>query len=62
MAVAAVDKESSMKVFVAAFSVAITLAVGAALGLSFVQKTVAQAYSISADRLDQQESVNFYGR
>ena len=42
--------------------VAIALAIGAAIGLSFVQETVAQAYSTGADRLDQQESVNFYGR
>jgi len=51
-----------MKVFGIAVFVAIALAVGAAIGLSFVQKTVAQAFSTSADRLDQQESVNIYGR
>ena len=42
--------------------VAVTLAVGAAIGLRFIQETVAQAYSTGADRLDQQESVNDYGR
>jgi hypothetical protein len=51
-----------MKVFGVAVFVAIVLAAGAAIGLSFVQKTVAQAYSTGADRLDQQESVDFYGR
>jgi hypothetical protein len=42
--------------------VAVTLAVGAAISLSFIQETVAQAYSTAAARLDQQESVNDYGR
>ena len=42
--------------------VAIALAVGAEFGLSFIQETVAQAYSTGAARLDQQESVNDYGR
>ena len=51
-----------MKVFGVAITVAIALAVVGAIGLSFVQETVAQAYSTSADRLDQQESVNIYGR
>jgi hypothetical protein len=51
-----------MKVFALGIVVAVALAVGAAIGLSFIQETVAQAYSTSADRLDQQESVNFYGR
>jgi hypothetical protein len=54
--------ERSMRVFGVAIVFAITLAVGAALGLSFLQETVARAYSSGADRLDQQESVNFYGR
>ena len=54
--------ESHMKVFGVAIVGAIALAVAAAIGLSFVQKTVAQAYSTGADRLDQQESVDFYGR
>jgi hypothetical protein len=44
------------------FAVAIALAVTGAIGLSFVQETVAQAYSTSADRLGQSERVNFYGR
>jgi hypothetical protein len=51
-----------MKAFGAAVAVAIALAVVGATGLSFVQKTVVQAYSTSADRFDQLESVNFYGR
>ena len=51
-----------MKVFGVAIVGAIALAVAAAIGLSFVQKTVAQAYSTGADRLDQQESVDLYGR
>jgi len=42
--------------------VAVALAVGAAIGLGFIQETVAQAYSTGAARLDQQESVNDYGR
>ena len=37
--------------------VAVTLAVGAAISLSFIQETVAQAYSTGAARLDQQENV-----
>jgi hypothetical protein len=51
-----------MKAFGVAIVVAVALAVGAAIGLSFVQETVAQAYSTGAARLDQQESVNAYGR
>jgi hypothetical protein len=42
--------------------VAIALSASAAIGLSFAQETVAQAYSTGAARLDQQESVNLYGR
>ncbi len=51
-----------MKAFGVAIVVAVALAVGAAIGLSFVQETVALAYSTGAARLDQQESVNLYGR
>jgi hypothetical protein len=51
-----------MKVFGSAILVALVLAAGAATALSFVQETVAQAYSTSAGRLDQQESVNSFGR
>ena len=51
-----------MKVFGVAILVAIALSAIAAIGLSFVQETVAQAYSTGAARLDQQESVNLYGR
>jgi hypothetical protein len=42
--------------------VAVALAVGAATGLSFIQETVAQAYSTGTARLDHQENVNDYGR
>lgn len=51
-----------MKAFGAAIVVAMALSVSAATGLGFVQETAAQAYSTSAARLDQQESVNLYGR
>jgi hypothetical protein len=51
-----------MKAFGAGIVVAIALSVSAAIGLSFVQETVAQAYSTGADRLDQQEDVSSYGR
>ena len=51
-----------MKAFGAGIVVAIALSVCGATGLSFVQETVAQAFSTGADRLDQQESVNRFGR
>jgi len=51
-----------MKAFGAGILVAIALSVSAATGLSSIQETVAQAYSTSAARLDQQESVNLIGR
>jgi len=51
-----------MKAFGAGIIVAMAISVSAAVGLSFVQETVAQAYSTGADRLDQRESVNLYGR
>jgi hypothetical protein len=51
-----------MRVFGIGVVVAIALAVGAAIGLSFIQETVARAYSTGATRLDQQENVNDYGR
>jgi hypothetical protein len=53
------QKERSMKVFGAAIAVAIALAVVGAIGLSFVQETVVQAYSTSGDRFNQLESVTF---
>jgi hypothetical protein len=46
-----------MKAFGAGIIAAIALSAIAALGLSFVQETVAQAYSTGAARLDQQENV-----
>jgi uncharacterized BrkB/YihY/UPF0761 family membrane protein len=51
-----------MKAFAAAIVGAIALCVTAATVLSRFQETVAQAYSTEATRLDQQESVNLYGR
>ena len=51
-----------MKAFGIGVAVAIVLAIGAAIALNFIQETVAQAYSTGAARLDQQESVNDYGR
>ena len=51
-----------MRAFGAGIVIAIALSVSAATGLSFVQETVAQAYSTGEARLDQQESVNLYGR
>ena len=54
--------ESPMKVFGVGIIVAIALSATAAIGLGFVQETVAHAYSTGAARLDQQESVNLYGR
>jgi len=51
-----------MRVLAIGAVVAVALAVGAEIGLSFMQETVAQAYSTGAARLDQQESVNNYGR
>jgi hypothetical protein len=51
-----------MKAFGAGIVVAIALSASAAIGLNFVQETVAQAYSTGAARLDQQESVNLLGR
>jgi hypothetical protein len=54
--------ESAMKVFGIALVAAIALAAIAAVSLSLVQRTVVQAYTTGADRLDYQESVNSYGR
>jgi Tfp pilus assembly major pilin PilA len=51
-----------MKAFSVGIIVAMAISVSAAIGLGFVQETVAQAYSTGAARLDQQESVNLYGR
>lgn len=51
-----------MKLFGIAIIVASAFAVVGAIGLNFVQETVAQAYTTGSARLDQQESVNFYGR
>lgn len=46
-----------MRAFGVGAVVAITLAVGTAIGLNLIQETVAQAYSTAAARLDQQENV-----
>jgi hypothetical protein len=51
-----------MKVFGMAVAAAVALAAVAAISLSYFQRTVAQAYATSAERFDQDESVNFYGR
>ncbi len=51
-----------MRAFGIGVIVAIVLAVGAAIGLNFIQQTVAKDYSTGAARLDQQENVNDYGR
>jgi hypothetical protein len=51
-----------MRAFGIALLVAVALATGAEAGLNFIQETVAQAYSTNAARLDQQESVNNFGR
>jgi hypothetical protein len=51
-----------MRVFGIGVVVAVAFAVGAAIGLNFIQETVAQAYTTGAVRLDQQENVNDYGR
>jgi formate dehydrogenase assembly factor FdhD len=54
--------EYTMKAFCVAVVVAIALSATAATALSFAQETVAQAYSHGSARLDQEESVNLYGR
>jgi hypothetical protein len=51
-----------MRAFIAAICAAIVLAIGASFGLSLLQHTSADAYHTGAVRLDQQESVNNYGR
>ena len=51
-----------MRVFLAAVGVAILLAIGASFSLSLLQEPAADAYHTGAARLDQQESVNNYGR
>ena len=51
-----------MKVFCTAVAAAAALAAVAAISLSYFQKTVVQAYTTSAERFDQSENVNFYGR
>ena len=51
-----------MRVFVLAIAASLVFAAAAPLILNLVQKTSAQAYATGAARLDQQESVNDYGR
>ena len=51
-----------MKAFATGIVVAVALAAVAAITLSYFQETVAQAYATKAERFDQSESVNFYGR
>jgi hypothetical protein len=57
-----IKQEIPMKVFCTAVGAAAVLAGVAAISLSHLQKTVAQAYATSAERFDQDESVNFFGR
>jgi hypothetical protein len=51
-----------MRIFAIAIAATLVLAAATPLILNLIQKTSAQAYSTSAARLDQQESVNNYGR
>jgi hypothetical protein len=51
-----------MRVFSMAVFAVVALAIAAAIGLSFIQKSSAQAYATEGARLDQNESVNLYGR
>jgi len=51
-----------MRVFLIAVAATIVLAVAAHFALDAVQVSAAQSNTTSATRLDQQESVNFYGR
>jgi len=51
-----------MRAFVIAIAATIVLAAAASPVLNSIQETAAQAYHTSAARLDQQESVNIYGR
>ena len=51
-----------MKTYSIAVLMAVVLAASAALVLSNIQETAAQAFSKGSARLDYQEGVNFYGR
>jgi hypothetical protein len=51
-----------MRAFVIAVAAVILLALGANIGLHSIQKSSADAYTTGSARLDQQESVDFYGR
>jgi len=51
-----------MRAFSLAVVVAVLLGIGAAVGLTLVQKSSAEAYSTSGVRLDHDENVNSYGR
>jgi hypothetical protein len=51
-----------MRAFTFAAVAAVLLAVGAAIGLGFIQKSSAQAETTGSARLGPQESVNSYGR
>jgi hypothetical protein len=55
-------KVRPMRVFLIAVAAAVVLAAGAHFTLNAVQESSADAYATSGARLDQQESVNFYGR
>jgi hypothetical protein len=51
-----------MRVFLIAAAAALVLATTADFTLKTVQETAPEAYHTSAARLDQQESINDYGR
>lgn len=51
-----------MRIFLIAAAAAFVLAAAASPILATLQETAADAYHTSAARLDQQESVDFYGR
>jgi hypothetical protein len=51
-----------MRAFIFAAVAAVVIAAVAHFGLDAMQKSAAQANTTGGTRLDQQESVNFYGR
>lgn len=51
-----------MRAFSLSILAAVVLAVGFHFGLNAIQESSADAYATSATRLDQQESVDLYGR
>jgi hypothetical protein len=51
-----------MRIFLLSVVTAVVLGLGWAYGLSSIQQSIANAEAGSSVRLDQQESVNLYGR